>query len=411
VRAVACAAGALLALSLASCGGGRSAEAPPEPVTEPIFESRPVPSPEPTLKIASIFPTLGRYAISGEESHRGVQLAFEEEAASGSVHGREIEILYYRTGSEEKDVRAAAAEAEAAGALAIIGSNASNLSQAIRDIAQIRGIPMISNVSTVPDLTWDPKRNRNREFVFRVCHNDRVMGRFLADFAREDLGAGKVAVLNDVSRSYSRNLAEGFIDRLASVSPAIEVRQYYYAEYETDFRAQILAIKKFDPDVLFVPGSFIDASLIAVQSTDLGLEATLLGGDSWSNRLLFSRGRPPGPSYHGDHWFVEGPFRDAYEARYGAEPNGGRAALAHDAFGVLVTALRNLGPLTDGDLGATTKQRLSRTRDRLRQALARSVYPGVTGTILFDEHGDPPQKGVIVRIEDGVRTLVKRLNP
>ena len=52
---------------------------------------------------------------------------------------------------------------------------------------------------------------------------------------------------------------------------------------------------------------------------------------------------------------------------------------------------------------------IGHTRDRLRVAISHAVFEGVTGTIAFDEHGDPPQQGVIVKIDQGVRTLFKDL--
>lgn len=398
-----------IALLVVACGEEAVVEVPPAPTVIPLLESSPPPPLPGTLRIASIFPTLGRYAISGEESHRGVRIAEEEILAAGPIHGREVAVTYYRTGSEPIDVEAAAKQAADAGVLAIVGCNASELSKAIREVAQTRGIPMISNVSTVSDLTWDPERGLEYEYVFRVCHSDAMMARMLARFASEDLGADRVAILYDDSRSYSKSLAQGFTENFSGGEPGGEVRSFYYGAYETDFRAQLRAVATFDPTVLFIPVSFIDASLIAVQAAQIGLGATLLGSDSWSNQLLFDRGGPAGPCYHGDHWFVEGPFRDAYVSRYGAPPNGARAALAHDALGVLTEAFRILGPLTDGEIDPA-RGRLPRTRARLRNQIERVRYEGVAGTIVFDRHGDPPQKGVIVEIDGGMRTLVKRFD-
>jgi len=401
----------------------------PRPVIS--FSSPATPQPplatrgERPIRIASIFPVYGRYAISGVESHRGVEMAADAYRQRARLDGRDLEILYYRTRSDRFDVLEAAIDAWEAGALAIIGCNASTLSNALRDLVQTRGIPMISNVSTVPDLTWNPETGRNHEYVFRVCHNDRAMGRFLAEFAREDLGARKAAVLFDVSRSYSVHLAEAFtlafeagasdgeagtgadvgagddaVDD-AIASPAVE--RHFYAPLETDFRRQLRAIDRYDPDVLFVPASFVDASLIATQAREMGLRATLLGGDSWSNRLLFKRGGPAGAAYHADHGFPEEDFVERYRQRYGEDPNGARAALAYDALDVALQAIENLGPVSDRAL----TDRIQHTRARLADLLALVNHVGVTGTLTFDAHGDPPQAGVIVRIEDGERTLFK----
>ena len=381
----------------------RASEDEPAPLVDPV-EIGPY---EGKLRIASIFPVYGRFALSGEESHRGVRLAEADAKLAGTIHGREIEVLYYRTGSSPVDVRAAADRAFDAGALAIVGCNASRLSIPLREFAEVRGIPMVSNVSTVPDLTWNSETGQNYEFVFRVCHSDRVMGEFLADCARDDLGASSAAVLYDVSRPYSQGLARVFTEAFLAENDSGElaIETYGFAPLETNFSRQLRAIREFDPDVLFIPGSFTEASLIAVQAEELGVRATLLGGDSWANRLLFRRGAPSRPVYHADHWFSAGPFRERYVEAYGSEPDGGRAALAYDALGAVLHGLENIGRLSDRWLGAD----LGHTRERLRVAISHAVFEGVTGTIAFDEYGDPSQQGVIVKIDQGVRTLFKDL--
>ena len=398
----------LLALAgclLVACGGEPTPTAAPTTVTAPVVDPLPEAPLEGALKIAAIFPVYGRFGISGEESHRGVRLAVEDWRERVGRPVRELQVLEYRTGGDPQDVREAARQASRAGALAIVGSNASRLSQSIAEFAQIHSIPMVSNVSTVLDLTMDPETGRNREFIFRVCHNDRVMGRFLAECARIDLKAKSAAVLYDVSRPYSVNLADTFDETFRESDSTRDVTRFYYGPLETDFRRQLRAIRELDPDVLFVPGSFIDASLIAEQAETIGLRATLLGGDSWSNKLLFKRKPPSRPVYHADHWFSGGPFRDLYVERYGTEPNGGRAALAYDAFSVIAHALSNLGNLTERNLTSG----VAHTRDRLRRAIALGLWEGVTGTITFDRFGDPPQKGVIVKLHKGARTLFKDL--
>jgi len=393
----------LLLAAVLGCGAERSPQIAASP-RQPLVEREPEALREGAIRIASIFPAYGRFGISGEESHRGVRMAAERQRDLGPIHERPLEILYYRTGSDPLDVREAAERASDAGALAIVGCNASTLSEPIAELAQTRGIPMVSNVSTAPSLTWDPETGRNREFVFRVCHNDRAIGSFLAECAYADLGARRVAVLFDASRLYSRNLAETFIESFLE-RPGTAVERHYYGQLEIDFRNPLRMIARFGPDVLFLPGSFADASLVAIQARELGLRTTLLGGDSWANRLLFSRGGPSRPAYHADHFFGGGPFRELYAERFGSEPNGGRAALAHDALGVILHAIGNLPRLTDRDLTSS----IAHTRGRLRLALGRAVYDGVTGPIAFDEHGDPAQRGVLVKVEDGERTLFKSL--
>ena len=160
--------------------------------------------------------------------------------------------------------------------------------------------------------------------------------------------------------------------------------EFFYLPLETDFGDQLREVAAFRADVLFLPGSFADATLIAGQAERLGIRPTLLGGDAWSNRLLFKRGGPARTAYHADHCAPPAAFLERYRREFGAESDGCRAILAYDAVQAVAAALRALPPLSDADL----TDGLDRTRDRLRNALAAVSFEGMAGWIRFDEHGD-----------------------
>src|SRR5262245_36470273 len=169
--------------------GGASASS-----VEPVVLAPPERPRDGALQLAAIFPVMGRYALSGQQSLNGARLAVEDLNRAGGIHGRRLALLEYRTGSFFIDARQGARLAAEAGALAIVGSNSSDLSKAIAEEAEARGLVQVSNVSTAQDLTWDPASGRDRSFVFRVCSTDVVMGRLLSSFARDALGARKAAV-------------------------------------------------------------------------------------------------------------------------------------------------------------------------------------------------------------------------
>jgi branched-chain amino acid transport system substrate-binding protein len=392
---------AALVLALAGCRA-RSGERPPAPETdEPVVLAPQAAEATGLLEIAAVFPSLGRYAVSGQQSLRGARLAVEELNRAGGVHGRELRLVEYRTGSYFVDARHAASLAAADGALAIVGANSSELSRAIAEVADAEGVPQITNVSTAGDVTWDPATGRERPFVFRMCASDEVMGALLAEFAGGTLGARRAAILYEVGRKYSQHLARSFVQSFLAPGHGREAAEFFYLALETDFLPQLRRVKEYGPDVVFLPGSYTDATLVAAQAGTVGLRATLLGGDAWSSPLLFQRGAPPGDAY-----YVElCPRSPEFEARYGeAEPDappGCRAILAYDAVQVIAAALRSLGPLPDGEL-----RKPRALRDRLRGAIASTDLRAATGRVRFDEHGDR-RLGValyaVVPAADGVR--------
>jgi branched-chain amino acid transport system substrate-binding protein len=326
----------------------------------------------------------------------GVRLAVDEINRAGGIHGRPVELREYRTGSYFVDARHAATLAAADGALAILGSNSSELSMAVAEEAEARGLVQVSNVSTAQDLTWEPETARNRAFVFRVCSSDVVMGALLAEYAVNDLGARRAAVLYEVGRDYSKKLARSFIDRFQETSGGAP-REFFYLALETDFRPQLSLIADYAPDVVFVPGSFTDATLVAAQATALGLDAIFLGGDGWSNPLLFRRGKPPGEAYFVELCSPSAEFERHYQGVFGRETQGCRAILGHDAVRVLAAGLESLGPLPDEAL----EEGLARTRLRLRHAVAAAEVEGASGVIRFDAHGDRRQGVALSAVETG----------
>ena len=393
---------------LAACGLGPApqVEAPArERNVEPVLVSNPDPRFDGTIQIASIFPTVGRYALSGVQSHNGARMAVDDLNAAGGVHGRRLKLLEYKTGSYFVDARYAARKAVEGRALAIVGSNASSLSEAVAGVADTSGVVQVSNVSTADDLTWDPATGRDRPYVFRVCASDLVMGLKLADFARDDLHARRVAILYEVGRAYSAKLARSFADAFVDPGRGRVAAEFFYLPLETDFRNQLREVAAFRADVLFLPGSFTDATLIADQAERLGIRPTLLGGDAWSNRLLFKRGGPTRTAYHSDHCAPPAAFLDRYRREFGAESDGCRAILAYDAVQAVAAALRALPALTDADLTS----RLARTRDRARRALTTVSFEGLAGTIRFDEHGDVRRGVAMIAVEPGTSGPRRRL--
>ncbi len=394
-RAFGLAVAAVACLACLSPGEPDGGDTGPERVDPVVLVPGDAPTPG-SLRLAAVFPTVDRYAVSGLQSLNGVRLAVDEINHAGGIHGRPLELREYRTGSYFVDAQHAAALAIDDGAIAIVGANSSELSMAIAEKVEARGVVQISNVSTAQDLTWVPETGQNREFVFRVCSSDVVMGALLAEYAVEDLQARRAAVLYEVGREYSNKLARSFIERFEETAGRAP-REFFYLALETDFRPQLELIAEYGPDVIFVPGSFTDATLIGPQATDLGLTATFLGGDGWSNPLLFGRGGPPGEAFFAELCSPSADFERRYQAVFGAATQGCRALLGYDAVQVVAAGVRSIGPLADEAL----EENLDDTRRRLRDAVAAAEVEGASGVIRFDAHGDRRQGVALSAIERG----------
>ena len=246
-----------------------------------------------------------------------------------------------------------------------------------------------------PTSPGDPQTGRGRPIVFRMCASDDVIGSLLAGSRAiaSALGAWRSCTRSAAAtaRSWRAASRRGF----ATPAAGRVVAEFFYLALETDFRPQLRGSGSSSPDVVFMPGSFPDATLAAVQARQVGLHATMLGGDAWSSPALFAKGAPPGDAYYVELCSPAPEFDREYAAAIGSDPPGCRAVLAYDTVRVIAAGLRQLGDLSAEDLGA----RLPRTRQRLRDAVARDQVDGVTGRIRFDARGNRRQGVALYAVE------------
>jgi branched-chain amino acid transport system substrate-binding protein len=334
------------------------------------------------------------FALSGKN---GSVLAADEINAAGGVLGKRIEFVV-------EDDRGEASEAASAVSklvtrdhvVALIGENASSRTLAAAPIAQSYGVPIISPSSTNVEVT------KKGDYVFRVCFIDSYQGGVLSSFAFRTLNARTAAILVDARNDYSVGLAAAFRQGFEKEGGRV-VSEMKYAEGDSDFSAQLTAIRALHPDVLVVPGYYTDAGLVARQAKSLGVGATLLGADGWDSPKLAEIGGPAVEgSYFSNHYSVDDPspavrrFVDAYHKRYGADPDS-IAALSYDAVRLLADAIRRAGS-TEGK--------------RVRDALAETKdFEGVTGRITMDADRNPIKPAVILKVEGGRFRFVTSVAP
>ena len=334
------------------------------------------------------------FALSGKN---GSALAADELNAAGGVLGKRIEFVVEDDRNEASEAASAVSKLITRDhVVALIGENASSRTLAAAPIAQSYGVPIISPSSTNVEVT------KKGDYVFRVCFIDSYQGGVLSSFAYRTLNARKAAILVDARNDYSVGLAAAFRERFEKEGGRI-VGEMKYTEGDSDFSAQLTAIRDLQPDVLFVPGYYTDAGLVARQAKSLGLSATLLGADGWdSPKLAEIGGAAVEGAYFSNHYSVDDPspvgrrFVDAYRKRYRADPDS-IAALSYDAVRLLADAIRRAGSTE----GKRVRDALAGTRD----------FEGVTGRITMDADRNPIKPAVILQVSGGRFRFVTSVAP
>ena len=88
-------------------------------------------------------------------------------------------------------------------------------------------------------------------------------------------------------------------------------------------------------------------------------------------------------------------FLTSYVEKYGETPVS-FSALGYDAAKILCTAIENAG---------------STDAQAIIDQMAATSIDGVTGHIVYDDHGDPQKSVSIITFEDGAMKLVEKLAP
>jgi branched-chain amino acid transport system substrate-binding protein len=245
---------------------------------------------------------------------------------------------------------------------------------------------MISPSSTNPKVT------EIGDYIFRVCFLDPFQGKVMATFARSDLKLDNVAILKDVKNDYSIGLAEAFQIAFTGLGGKIVAEQSYSAG-DTDFSAQVTAIKNTKAQALYVPGYYAEVGAIARTAARLDLKMPLLGGDGWDAPDLFTIGGDAlEGSYFSNHFALDvitpkaQKFVADFTKKHGQPPTG-LGALGYDAAGVLLDAMRRAGTTDPA---------------ALRDAIAATKgFEGVSGAITIDAQRNAQKSAVVIKITGG----------
>ena len=246
----------------------------------------------------------------------------------------------------------AAALAAEAGALAIVGSNSSDLSMAIAEEAEARGVVQVTNVSTAQDLTFDPATGKQPPLRVPRVQLRRRHGRAprRVRAGRASAPAGPRSSTRSAA-TYSTRLARSFVERFQDPARSRVSAEFVYLALETDFRAQLREVQAFAPDVLFLPGLVHGCDPDRAPGRAARAPRRPCSGPTPGRARSCSSGavpsRPPTSSTTARRPRA---FNERYDRTFGQPTQGCRAALAYDAVRAIAAGLQSLGRLAPEDL-------------------------------------------------------------
>jgi branched-chain amino acid transport system substrate-binding protein len=336
------------------------------------------------VTIGYVGPLSGQSAHLGTDTSNGARLAVEDLNAKGfQIGGKPVKFVLRAEddAAEPKQATAAAQKLADQKVNGVIGHQTSGTSIPASRIYYNAGIPQISASATSPVYT-----RQKFNTTFRVVANDLKLGGTLGKYAVEKLGAKKIAVIDDRT-AYGMGVATEFAK---SAKGAQIVAREFTNDKATDFNAILTSIKAKNPDLVFFGGMDSVGGPLLRQMKALGIKTKLMGGDGICTEAMPKLAGPTA----GDDAVVcaeaggvapaqqkhMAEFAVRYKKRYGQELQI-YAPYSYDAVMTMATAMA-------AAKSANPKQYLP--------FLSKVSYPGITGTIAFDQFGD---------IKDGALTL------
>jgi branched-chain amino acid transport system substrate-binding protein len=346
------------------------------------------------VRIGHAAPLTGSIAHLGKDNENGARLAVEEINTHGlTIDGQKIqlELDAQDDAGDPKTGTQVAQKLVDDHVVAVVGHLNSGVSIPASKIYSDAGIVQISPSSTNPAYT-----QQGFKTTFRVVATDAQQGPALAGYAIKELGAKRIAVVDDAT-AYGKGLADEFA-KTAQASGATIVAREATNDQATDFRAILTKIKSVQPDVIMYGGMDATGGPFTKQAAELGIKAKILGGDgvctdkvgelagsAVQNLVCSEAGLALSKMDKGAD------FEKKYEDRFHT-PVQIYAPFTYDAVYVIVDAMKRANSID---------------APKVLGAMPSTDYNGLIGHIAFDDKGDLKEGAItLYDFKDGKKSVL-----
>lgn len=349
------------------------------------------------IKVGAVMPMSGPLAAYGQVTNLGLELANKLQPTLANGDTIKI-VLLDNKGDKVETANATTRLISSDNVVAILGAlTSTNTAQTIA-LADKKKVPVIASVATNDKLT------AKRTFANRVCFTDSFQGEVVANFAIEQ-GYKTAVVVIDQAQVYSLGLSKAFQKAFKSKGGKI-VKKIKVTSGDKDFKAVVSQIKKINPDFMFMPLYHPEASMIARQSKQLGLDKPMFSGDGVANQTFIDLGGESVNGYMFTDFFdysnppskTSADFVAFHEKETGNAEMNSFTALGADTYNVLVAAMNRCEDPTNS---VCINNEIKKTVD----------FDGVSGKISINSEGNATRSAVIKEIKDGKAAFKATVNP
>jgi branched-chain amino acid transport system substrate-binding protein len=362
------------------------------------------PSGTDNIKVAILAPLSGPVPTFGVMTRDGALLAIEEWNAKGGVLNKKIApVVEDSQCTPDPAVNAANKVIDQDKVKYIMGEVCSKASIPVSEIANAKKVVQISSTSTNPDVTVG-KDGKVKDYVFRACFIDPFQGTVGAKFALDTLKAKNAFIMLDQANDYVKGLAE-FFEKAYTAGGGKIVGKETYTSKDTDFSAILAKVAAAKPDVIYLPDYYNVVNLVTKQAKEKGIKAVFMGGDGWDSADLDKKAAEGG--FFTNHYSPEDSraevqnFVKAFGAKFKDDKGQPKvpdalAALAYDATNMLLQAIKEAG---------------ADDTAKVKDAMAKIQFNGVSGKITLDANHNPVKSATILAVKDGKVQFNSVVNP
>jgi branched-chain amino acid transport system substrate-binding protein len=336
-----------------------------------------------TIKIATQSPLSGGQSALGEGIKLGTQLGVEKFKGGLEKAGFKVEVVPYDD-QAKPDVGVSNAKNMIADKdiMVVIGHLNSGVAIPSSEVYKEVNLAMVSPANTNEKVT-----DRGYPNVNRVCGRDDVQGPVGAEFAGAALKVKTVYIVHDKT-TYGQGVAEAFKADLEK--KGVKVVGFEGTEEKSNFDPIITPIKAKNPDLIYFGGIYDQGAPFFKQAREKGVKSKFLGPDGMDSSDLVKIG---GKAVVGMYYTTAAApasspqakqFGEEYKKKFSKNPE----PYAAESYVATAIAIKALESVTAGGKAPT--------RDAVTAAIRKVKFAGMTGTIEFDEKGDPKKASYYV---------------
>jgi branched-chain amino acid transport system substrate-binding protein len=332
------------------------------------------------IKIAVQAPLSGEQAAFGEHIKLGAQLAVEEAVKAFKALGYDLELVPHDDQAKPEvgvaNARNIIADPDI---LLLVGHYNSGVALPASEVYKDAMLAMISPGNTATEIT-----DRGYPNINRVCGRDDVQGPVGARFAAQNLKLKSVYIIHDKT-FFGQGIAETFRNEAKKLG--MNVMGFEGTEERANFSPMINPLKAKNPALVYFGGIYPQGGLLLKQLREKGVKAKFMGPDGLdSAEMVKIAGAAAVGSYYTS---VAGPpdaypetaaFAKKFKQRFGKDIES-FGMYGYDATLVGIKAMEQWMKANPGK--KPTRAEVSTAVRKLKG------FKGVTGSIEFDNKGDP----------------------